>query len=188
MNEATAVSSLLAIFATIYWLHSTLLLSGCWALSMARSAPSHYLTDRVWKLASVLGLLTALLHITIGNRLPFRLTTHCVAIPVPVDGETPTAIVRAQCARDVTSTKGVRMHQPVRNSTIPVAASDTTFAPSRGEGHSAARQPRPKEPPIPVFTAPAVKIIPCPFPPRVQPLATTNGQGSSRNFCNSMQN
>ena len=69
MSEAMALSNSLAVFVATYLLHSTVLLSACWvALKLAR-ANSHFLIERMWKSAAVLGLLTAALQVGLGTWL-----------------------------------------------------------------------------------------------------------------------
>ena len=66
MSDATALSNTLAIFAATYLLHSTLLLAACWLLIKLSQARSHFLVERMWKSAAVLGLATASLQIVVG--------------------------------------------------------------------------------------------------------------------------
>jgi hypothetical protein len=66
MSDTTTLSNTLAFVAATYLLHSTLLLSACWMLFKMSRVSSHFLVERMWKLAAVLGLMTASLQMWIG--------------------------------------------------------------------------------------------------------------------------
>ncbi len=69
MNELTGTLQIVVAFAATYLLHSTLLLVTCGLfLHFSRNA-SHFLAERLWKLAAVMGLFTAVIQITCGSHL-----------------------------------------------------------------------------------------------------------------------
>jgi hypothetical protein len=84
MSDATAFSDMLATFAATYLLHSTLLLSTCWVFLKLTRGTSHFLVERAWKLAAVMGLITTLMHMTVGANLTFNLLENQVAISDPM--------------------------------------------------------------------------------------------------------
>lgn len=67
MNDLNTFSNQIATFAVTYLLHSTLLLAACWVVLKVVRAKSHYLRERMWKLAAVLGILTAASQIALGT-------------------------------------------------------------------------------------------------------------------------
>ncbi len=73
MSDVTALSNMLATFAATYLLHSTVLLSTCWVFLRLTRTTSHFLVERTWKLAAVLGLITTLVQMTVGESLTFSL-------------------------------------------------------------------------------------------------------------------
>jgi beta-lactamase regulating signal transducer with metallopeptidase domain len=56
----------LAAFAATYWLHSTLLLLAAWLLLRSTKPDSHFIRERVWKLAATAGLFTATVQLVLG--------------------------------------------------------------------------------------------------------------------------
>ena len=56
MSDFAAFSQTLVAFVATYFVHSTLLLSACWLVLKVARANSHFLTERLWKLATVLGI------------------------------------------------------------------------------------------------------------------------------------
>src|SRR5688572_19968340 len=66
MNSLACFSHVVFSFAATYWLHSTVLLATCWIVTTGLRVKSHFLVERLWKLAAVLGLLTAVLQISTG--------------------------------------------------------------------------------------------------------------------------
>src|SRR5688572_10347037 len=57
---------LLVSFAVTYLLHSTIVITVCWIFIRCLRMTSHYLLERVWKLAAVLGMVTAVLQTGAG--------------------------------------------------------------------------------------------------------------------------
>lgn len=68
MNSLAHFSHVVFSFAATYVLHSTVLLATCWLVIRGARVTSHFLTERMWKLATVLGLVTAVLQIGTGVR------------------------------------------------------------------------------------------------------------------------
>jgi beta-lactamase regulating signal transducer with metallopeptidase domain len=56
----------LTAFAATYWLHSTLLLGATWLLLRAAKLDSHFVRERIWKLAAVAGFATAAVQLATG--------------------------------------------------------------------------------------------------------------------------
>ncbi len=56
----------LAAYAATYWLHSTLLLGAAWLLLRSAKPDSHFVRERIWKLAATAGLVTAAVHLATG--------------------------------------------------------------------------------------------------------------------------
>lgn len=63
--EVTFVETL-ASFAATYWLHSTLLLGAAWLLLRSAKPDSHFVRERIWKLAATAGLATAAVQLVTG--------------------------------------------------------------------------------------------------------------------------
>ena len=63
--EVTFVETL-ASFAATYWLHSTLLLGAAWLLLRSAKPDSHFVRERIWKLAATAGLATAAVQLATG--------------------------------------------------------------------------------------------------------------------------
>ncbi len=63
--DSAFVLSLVA-FAATYWLHSTLLLGSAWFLTRAAKPKSHFVCERIWKMAAVAGFLTAAIQLATG--------------------------------------------------------------------------------------------------------------------------
>jgi len=66
MNELAPFANAMTTFIVTYLLHSTLLLASCWVVIRVTRTDSHILVERLWKVAAVLGILTAALQNTIG--------------------------------------------------------------------------------------------------------------------------
>ena len=64
-NTVWFAQAVLAL-ATTYLMHSTILLGGVWLLVRLSRTSSHTLEEKLWKLAAVLGLLTAPLQLSLG--------------------------------------------------------------------------------------------------------------------------
>jgi hypothetical protein len=64
----------LTAFAATYWLHSTLLLGAAWLLLRAAKPDSHFVRERVWKVAATAGFVTATVQLATG--LGFSLLTE----------------------------------------------------------------------------------------------------------------
>lgn len=56
----------LVVFAATYWLHSTLLIGAAWLLLRLTKPDSHFVRERVWKLAAVAGFATACVQLVTG--------------------------------------------------------------------------------------------------------------------------
>lgn len=56
----------LTSFAATYWLHSTLLLGAAWLLLRSGKPDSHFVRERIWKLAATAGLATAAVQLATG--------------------------------------------------------------------------------------------------------------------------
>lgn len=61
-------------FAATYWLHSTVLIGACWVTIRNRRATSHHLTERLWNMAAVSGLVTAGLQVVTGLAPAIQIT------------------------------------------------------------------------------------------------------------------
>lgn len=59
MNDFNAFLENAITFVATYFVHSTILLASCWLVLTVSRAKSHYLAERMWKLAAVLGVITA---------------------------------------------------------------------------------------------------------------------------------
>ena len=66
MNSLSYFSHLMVSFVATYLLHSTVLLAACWLFIRCSRTTSHFLVERMWKLAAVLGLLTTVLQTGTG--------------------------------------------------------------------------------------------------------------------------
>ncbi|MBC8291132.1 MAG: hypothetical protein H8E37_12525 [Planctomycetes bacterium] len=53
-------------FAATYWLHSTLLLGAAWLLLCSAKPDSHFVRERIWKLAATAGFATAAVQLATG--------------------------------------------------------------------------------------------------------------------------
>jgi len=131
MNDATATSHVVAALAATYLLHSTLLLATCWLLLRLSRATSHFLAERLWKLAAVTGLVTAPLHLLFGGSLTFELADDPVAprggivvaepaTRVPVGGES-----LAVPFEDIDHGEPAAEYGPLASPSIPFAAFDS---------------------------------------------------------------
>ena len=60
----------LAAFAVTYWLHSTLLLAAAWLLLRTLKPDSHFIRERVWKIAAMTGFVTAAAQLATGLGIP----------------------------------------------------------------------------------------------------------------------
>lgn len=56
----------LTVFAVTYWLHSTVLLGAAWLLLRALQPDSHFIRERVWKMAAAAGFATAVVQLQTG--------------------------------------------------------------------------------------------------------------------------
>jgi beta-lactamase regulating signal transducer with metallopeptidase domain len=56
----------LASFTVTYWLHSTVLLGAAWLLLRGLQPDSHFIQERVWKIAAVAGFATAAVQLQTG--------------------------------------------------------------------------------------------------------------------------
>jgi hypothetical protein len=65
MNSLSFTHVMVA-FAVTYLLHSTVVFSVCWIVIRCLRVTSHHLLERVWKLAAVLGIVTAILQTGTG--------------------------------------------------------------------------------------------------------------------------
>lgn len=81
MSDATALSNTLATFAATYLFHSTLLLATCWMFLRLTRTTSHFLVERTWKLAAVMGVITTLTHMMFGASLTFSLVESQFSSP-----------------------------------------------------------------------------------------------------------
>lgn len=59
-----------AAFAVTYWLHSTLLLAATWLLLRTLKPNSHFVRERVWKIAAMTGFVTAAAQLATGLGVP----------------------------------------------------------------------------------------------------------------------
>jgi beta-lactamase regulating signal transducer with metallopeptidase domain len=66
MNEFAPFSNTVIVFAATYFVHSTLLLAMCWLITTLARPKSNFLAERMWKLATVLGILTAFSQLLVG--------------------------------------------------------------------------------------------------------------------------
>ncbi len=64
--ETASLSAAIVTFTATYLLHSTLLLTAAWLGLRVFRVSSHLLTERVWKLAAVTGIVTAGLQCSLG--------------------------------------------------------------------------------------------------------------------------
>jgi hypothetical protein len=60
----------LAAFAVTYWLHSMLLLGSAWVLLRTLKPDSHFIRERVWKIAAMTGFVTATVQLSTGMGIP----------------------------------------------------------------------------------------------------------------------
>ncbi|MDP7303499.1 MAG: hypothetical protein QGG09_10380, partial [Pirellulaceae bacterium] len=81
MSDAIALSNTLATFAATYLFHSTLLLATCWVFLRLTRTTSHFLVERTWKLAAVMGVITTLTHMMFGASLTFSLVERQFTSP-----------------------------------------------------------------------------------------------------------
>ncbi|MBI2477631.1 MAG: M56 family metallopeptidase [Planctomycetia bacterium] len=82
MNDFAALSQTLIAFVLTYFIHSTVLLAVCWCSLAVTRVKSHFLTERIWKLATILGIVTALTQcVFLPDRLP-------LVMPWPTEGVT----------------------------------------------------------------------------------------------------
>jgi hypothetical protein len=58
MNDFASLSSTFVTLIVTYLLHSTILLGLCWLILTLIRSKSHFLAERMWKLATVLGIVT----------------------------------------------------------------------------------------------------------------------------------
>lgn len=58
MNDFASLSSTFVTLIVTYLLHSTILLGLCWLILTLIRSGSHFLAERMWKLATVLGIVT----------------------------------------------------------------------------------------------------------------------------------
>jgi len=66
----------LAAFAVTYWLHSTLLLAAAaWGLLRTLKPDSHFIRERVWKIAAMTGFVTAAVQLSTGLGIPVLSTS-----------------------------------------------------------------------------------------------------------------
>lgn len=80
MNSFFAFSNTVNAFAAAYFVHSTLLLTMCWLIIAIARPQSHFLKERMWKLAAVLGILTAF------SQLLMSPNTLGIVMQSPADG------------------------------------------------------------------------------------------------------
>ena len=66
MNDFLPLSQSVVAFSATYLMHSTALLGGCWIAVRLSRISSHSLVERLWKLAAVLGVLTAAIQCGAG--------------------------------------------------------------------------------------------------------------------------
>jgi beta-lactamase regulating signal transducer with metallopeptidase domain len=73
-SELSTLVPITLTLASTYLLHSTLLLGGVWLIVRPGRIRSEALKERLWKLAAVLGLVTAPLQFVLNVSQPFELT------------------------------------------------------------------------------------------------------------------
>ena len=86
MFDLASFSYAIVAFVANYVVHSTLLLTACWLLVTLSRTRSHFLADRMWKLAAVLGIVTAFTQVIVGPNPLLRAL-------IPSDG--PVAVIDA---------------------------------------------------------------------------------------------
>lgn len=69
-SNSLEVAQWVVVVAGTYLLHSTILLAGAWLVMRMGRVRSHVLTERLWKTAAVLGLITAPIQLTLGWSSP----------------------------------------------------------------------------------------------------------------------
>ena len=97
MNDMTAFGNAAVAFVATYFVHSTLLLSACWLVMTFTRAKSHFLIERMWKMATVLGIATAFVQVAVGPIALPRLT--------PSDSE-PLAFIDVSARSETGATAG----------------------------------------------------------------------------------
>ncbi|MBC8354085.1 MAG: M56 family metallopeptidase [Planctomycetes bacterium] len=68
MSDFATFSNTVVTFVATYFVHSTLLLAMCWLILTLARPKSHFLAERMWKLATVLGILTAFAQLLVGPK------------------------------------------------------------------------------------------------------------------------
>jgi len=69
-SNSLEVAQWVVVVAGTYLLHSTILLAGAWLVMRMGRVRSHVLTERLWKMAAVLGLVTAPIQVALGWSSP----------------------------------------------------------------------------------------------------------------------
>lgn len=94
MNNLPDLSNMVASFVVTYLLHSTILLTACWIALGILAVSSQFLIERLWKLAAVLGLLTAACQVATRDHSFFELPELPVLGTLSGDGENETLAPR----------------------------------------------------------------------------------------------
>lgn len=83
----------LASFAVTYWLHSTLLLAAAWLMLRTLKPDSHFIRERVWKIAAMTGFITASVQLSTGLGIPvLSTTTPTSTSPNPTSPDPPAGL------------------------------------------------------------------------------------------------
>ena len=101
MIDSATFSNAVVAFVANYLVHSTLLLAACWLILTVTRTRSHFLTERLWKLSAVLGIVTAFTQVALGPA-PFlrSLLSSGEAVPI-VDAIETTASSEADAFVEV---------------------------------------------------------------------------------------
>ncbi len=122
MNDFATFSQTIVAFVSTYMIHSTLLLSACWLVLTTTRAQSHFLTERLWKRATVLGIVTAFAQVAIGP------TTFPFAIFSPAEPSVIVATPSERGSRDAQNDDLMPdISRLIANSDWPAPAADTRF-------------------------------------------------------------
>lgn len=97
MYDFGSLSNAVFAFVATYFVHSTLLLAMCWLIITLARPKSHFLAERLWKLATVLGILTALAQLVVGSNV-FPFVTQA---PTESVGASAESIAQGQRLSDV---------------------------------------------------------------------------------------
>ncbi|MFT5094104.1 MAG: beta-lactamase regulating signal transducer with metallopeptidase domain [Porticoccaceae bacterium] len=160
----------LAAFAVTYWLHSTLLLAAAWLLLRTLKPDSHFIRERVWKIAAMTGFVTAAAQLATGLGIPVLSTSTTSMSDLPVDDSADSGTrLRTQDSAEVsrhlaTSLMMVQESLNQLGEGLPKTLAESKSRPS--ETMSPQKKPAGPEEPKP-SQAPSVTFLPIDDPERL---------------------